>query len=197
MDRIEKQISFIKEIDKLKDVYRRSYLLSQSRNENSAEHCWHVAMMAILLSEYAESPIDVAHVVELLMIHDVVEIDAGDTFCYDEEANSDKEQREQEAANRIFKILPDDQADKLMQLWREYEIAQTPESRFANALDRLMPLMHNFNTSGRSWQEHGVTKNQVIERNQKIALGSQTLWEYARKLIVTAVEKGFLDDDEG
>ena len=105
-----------------------------------------------------------------------------------------KKKREQDAANRLFNMLPDDQAEKLMYLWREYETAQTPESRFANALDRLMPLMHNFHTSGKAWREHGVTKSQVVERNQKIALGSQTLWDYARNLINTSVEKGFLDD---
>jgi putative hydrolases of HD superfamily len=195
MNRIEKQIAFIKEIDKLKEVYRRSYLFSQSRNENSAEHCWHVSMMAVILSEHANLNVNLSRVVEMLLVHDIVEIDAGDTFCYDEGGNLDKNKREQEAANRIFSILPDDQSDRLMKLWREYENADTPEAKFAIALDRLMPLLHNLGTSGKSWRENGITKNQVLERNEKIDNGSHALWEYAKQNILKAVENGILKDD--
>jgi putative hydrolase of HD superfamily len=159
MMRMNRQIEFIKEIDKLKDVYRQSYLLSQARNENAAEHCWHIAMMALLLVEYANSPVNLLHVIEMLLVHDIVEIDAGDTFCYDEEGNADKEQREQEAANRLFNILPLGQANRLMQLWQEYEVQETAESKFTKVIDRFMPFMYNLNTSGRSWKEHGITKS--------------------------------------
>ena len=195
MMRMNRQIEFIKEIDKLKDVYRQSYLLSQARNENTAEHCWHIAMMAMLLVEYANSPVNLLHVIEMLLVHDIVEIDAGDTFCYDEEGNADKEQREQEAANRLFNILPLDQANRLMQLWQEYEVQETAESKFAKAIDRFMPLMHNINTSGRSWKEHGITKSQVIQRNKRIADGSEVLWRYTIHHILKATEEGVLDDD--
>jgi putative hydrolase of HD superfamily len=195
MMRIDQQIEFIKEIDKLKDVYRQSYLISQTRHENSAEHCWHIAMMAVLLVEHANSPVNLLHVIEMLLVHDIVEIDAGDTFCYDEDGRKNKEQREQEAANRLFNILPADQAFKLMQLWQEYEDHETPESKFAKALDRFMPLMHNLNTSGRSWKEHGITKRQVIQRNKKIADGSETLWQYMIQHISKAAAEGILDDD--
>ena len=195
MMRINKQIEFIKEIDKLKEIYRQSYLLSQTRNENTAEHCWHISMMALLLADYANSPVDLLRVVEMLLVHDIVEIDAGDTFCYDATGNADKDQREQKAANRIFNILPTDQANRLMQLWREYEIQETPESKFANALDRFMPLLHNLNTSGKSWKEHGITKKQVIRRNKPIADGSDDLWQYAMHHISKAVADGILADD--
>lgn len=192
MNRIDRQIRFIKEIDKLKDIYRHTYLLSQTRKENSAEHCWHISMMALFLAEYANSEVNLPHVIEMLLIHDIVEIDAGDTFCYDEAGNSDKYEREQQAANRIFSILPTDQADRIMQLWIEFEETKTPESRFANALDRLMPLIHNFNTQGKAWRENGITKKQVLERNKTIADGSTALWEYAKHHIQKAVEKGIL-----
>ncbi len=192
MNRLQQQIEFIKEIDKLKEIYRRSYLLSQTRNENSAEHCWHVSMMALLLSEHANFNINITRVIEMLLIHDIVEIDAGDTFCYDEAGNLDKEQREQKAADRIFGILPDDQADRLMKLWQEYENADTPEARFAIALDRLMPIIHNYSTSGKVWRENGITKDQVLNKNKKIGNGSSALWEFAKEQIFKAVEKGIL-----
>ena len=192
MNRLQQQIEFIKEIDKLKEIYRRSYLLSQTRNENSAEHCWHVSMMALLLSEHANFNINITRVIEMLLIHDIVEIDAGDTFCYDEAGNLDKEQREQKAADRIFAILPDDQADRLMKLWQEYENADTPEARFAIALDRLMPIIHNYSTSGKVWRENGITKDQVLNKNKKIGNGSSALWEFAKEQIFKAVEKGIL-----
>jgi putative hydrolase of HD superfamily len=195
MKRLEQQIEFIKEIDKLKEVYRRSYLLSQTRKENSAEHSWHIALMAMLLSEYSNTEVNLPHVVEMLLVHDIIEIDAGDTYCYDEIGYMDKDRREQQAADRIFSLLPQDQADRLINLWREFEAAETPESKFANSVDRLMPLIHNFNTSGRSWKEHGITKKQVSGRTKKIAEGSETLWKYAEQSILKAVEEGLLKDE--
>ncbi|MFO7964076.1 MAG: HD domain-containing protein [Desulfobacterales bacterium] len=196
MERIDRQIAFTKEIDKLKDVYRRSYLLSQSRMENSAEHSWHISVMAMFLSEYSNVEIDRLRVIEMLLIHDIVEVDAGDTYCYDENSTIGKEQREEKAANRLFHLLPGEQADRLMRLRHEFEEAKTPESLFANALDRFMPLIHNFSTMGRAWKENGITKGQVLKRNKSIADGSHALWEYAKHRINEASEKGWLKNDD-
>lgn len=191
-DRLERQIRFILEIDKLKTVLRRSYILDGSRYENSAEHSWHLAVMALVLAEHANQPVDLCRVIKMLLVHDIVEVDAGDTYCYDEHANRDKAEREQRAADRLFGILPPDQRDELQALWEEFEARQTPEAKFAAALDRLMPLMHNFFTNGRSWQEHGVTLEQVLERNSPMAEGAAPLWTFAKKLIDQAVEQGLL-----
>lgn len=193
MERLEKQVQFIIEIDKLKQVVRQTLLTDASRLENSAEHSWHIAAMAILLHEYAvERNIDVFRVVKMLLIHDLVEIDAGDTYCYDVAAHADKAQREQAAADRIFNILPSDQAGELRALWDEFERGQTPESRFAAALDRLQPLIHNYTTDGKMWQEHGVKKDLVVARNRHMELGAPTLWKYAAKLIDDAVAGNML-----
>jgi len=191
--RLEQQIQFIIEIDKLKQVFRQTYLLDSTRKENDAEHSWHLAMMAILLYEYAAEPdTDLLRVMKMVLIHDLVEIDAGDTFCYDEAGNKTKAAREQAAAERIFNILPRDQAGEIRRLWDEFEARQTPEARFAAALDRLQPLLHNYHTQGRAWREHGVTVDQVLERNRHMADGSEALWQYAEAMILDAVDKGFL-----
>ncbi|WP_244085306.1 HD domain-containing protein [Desulforhabdus sp. TSK] len=193
MERLEKQVQFVIEIDKLKQVVRQTLLTDASRLENSAEHSWHIAAMAILLHEYAaERDIDVFRVVKMLLIHDLVEIDAGDTYCYDIEGHADKAQREQAAADRIFNILPADQAVELRALWDEFERGQTPESRFAAALDRLQPLIHNYTTGGKMWQHHGVKKDLVVARNRHMELGAPTLWKYAAKLIDDAVAGNML-----
>jgi putative hydrolase of HD superfamily len=193
MERLEKQVQFIIEIDKLKQVVRQTLLTDASRLENSAEHSWHIAAMAILLHEYAaERDMDIFRVVKMLLIHDLVEIDAGDTYCYDIDAHADKAQREQAAADRIFNILPADQAVELRALWDEFEIGQTPESRFAAALDRLQPLIHNYSTGGKMWQQHGVKKGLVVSRNRHMELGAPTLWKYAAKLIDDAVAGNML-----
>ena len=148
-ERLLKQIRFIVEIDKLKQVYRQNVVIGTSRNENDAEHSWHLAVMAVLLSEYAaERELDILRVIKMLVIHDLVEIDAGDTFCYDEKALEDKAYREQRAAERLFNILPSDQAREIMGLWREFEEMKTPEARFAACLDRIQPLILNYNTGG-------------------------------------------------
>ncbi len=190
--RLERQIRFILEIDKLKNVLRRSYIAGGARQENSAEHSWHLAVMAIVLAEHADTPFDICRVVRMAVIHDLVEIDAGDTFCYDREGNADKREREEAAADRIFGLLPDDQAEELRSLWDEFERGETPEAKFANAIDRLMPLMHNYHSQGRTWLEHDVVREQVIERNSPIGKGSGALWEFARELIDDAVEKNYL-----
>ena len=191
-DRLHDQIRFILEIDRLKGVLRRSYLLDGSRRENSAEHSWHVAVMAAVLAEHANEPVDIGRVVRMLLAHDIVEVDAGDTFAYDDAGAESKAERERQAAARIFGLLPRDQGDELRLLWEEFDAARTADARFAAALDRLMPVLHNVHTRGRSWREHGVTADRVIGRNARMADGSRELWEYARGLIESAVESGAL-----
>ena len=191
-ERLGQQIAFLLEIDKLKTVLRRTYLLDDPRHENSAEHSWHLAVMAMLLAEHANAPVNLLHVLKMLLIHDVVEIDSGDTYIYDVAGNASKAAREQEAAERIFGLLPDDQQGEMHRLWEEFEARETPEARFAAALDRLMPMLHNYHTQGRSWREHGVTDAQVIGHNGHMADGSVALWEYAEAMIKDAVGKGYL-----
>jgi putative hydrolases of HD superfamily len=192
-DRFEKQLAFIIEIDKLKSVYRQTLLMSGKRYENDAEHSWHLGLMVLLLSEYAKGKgIDLFRAIKMVLIHDLVEIDAGDTFCYDTTATLDKKEREQKAADRIFAILPDDQNAEFRALWDEFELMATPESRFAAALDRFQPLLHNYNTQGAAWKAHGVTADKVLERNKHIAEGAPELWNFAKSLIEDAVKKGYL-----
>ena len=191
-DRLNKQIAFILELDRLKGVLRRSYLVHDPRRENSAEHSWHLAVLAMVLDEYASVEVNQAHVIKMLLVHDVVEIDAGDTYCYDVAGNDSKADREQLAADRLFGLLPDDQQDEMRGLWEEFEARATPEAKFAAALDRLMPLLHNYHTQGRSWLEHGVTEAQVLERNRHTGEGSEALWAYVEAMIADAVGKGYL-----
>ena len=168
-ERFNSQIEFIQEIDKLKTILRQTTLLDRSRQENSAEHSWHIALIVLVLSEYAdEHRLDLLQVIKLLLTHDLVEIDAGDTYCYDESGVQDQNAREQKAADRIFNILPEDQAKMFHALWNEYEDRKTPESRFANALDRFQPLLHNYFTEGHTWQQHGIQKKQVLSRMQEL-----------------------------
>lgn len=191
--RLSRQFDFIKEIDKEKFIGRQTYLSDGVRKENDAEHAWHIALMAILLSEYANEEIDVLKTVTMLLIHDLVEIDAGDTYAYDEEGNKTKEQREKKAADRIFGLLPKDQQEKLRGLWDEFEEWESPEARFAHAMDRIQPLMLNVAAEGKSWEEHGVRLEQVLARNKHTAKGSEKLWQYAyENFIALSVEKGML-----
>ncbi len=192
--RLAKQWDFIREIDKLKSVLRRTLLLDGSRYENDAEHSWHLAVMAVLLCEHANEPrLDLARVIRMVLVHDIVEIDAGDTYCYDEIGNRDKVAREQVAAQRLFGLLPDEQRQDLMSIWAEFEARVTPEAKFAAALDRVQPLMHNFGTAGVVWKSHGVRSGQVLERNQHVEEGSRVLWEFAEDMIRDAVKRGYLD----
>jgi len=192
-DRLGRQTQFIVEIDKLKQVLRRTITINEDRNENSAEHSWHVSVMAVLLCEYAgDAGLDLLRTVKMLLVHDLVEIDAGDTYCYDEEAGKDKQDREAQAARRIFAMLPADQKADISSLWDEFEAGLTPEARFANALDRLQALLLNFNTGGRTWAKHAVTSEQVLKRAGPIGKSSPQLWEYARSLIKEAVARGML-----
>lgn len=192
-ERLEQQIAFVREVDKLKTITRQTLLTDASRQENDAEHSWHLALMALVLGEYADGDsIDLLHVIRMVLIHDLVEIDAGDTYCYDKAGYKDKDLRETAAAQRIFKLLPPDQAKEIRALWDEFEAANTPEAKFANALDRLQPLMHNVFTNGRMWKKHAIVKSQVVERNCKIADGAPDLWTFARDLIEKAVDDGHL-----
>ena len=197
MERLDRQIGFILETDRLKSVLRRSYLLNENRHENSAEHSWHLSVMALVLSEYANAEVNALKVLKMLLVHDIVEIDSGDTYVYDAAGNSTKAERENAAAHRIFGLLPEDQKTELTQLWQEFEARESPDAKFAAALDRLMPLLHNYHTEGRSWREHGITQEQVMRLNSHIADGSQTLWDYAEALIRDAAAKGYLTDEKG
>lgn len=190
--RLSQQIGFILEIDRLKGVLRRTILLDRSRHENSAEHSWHLALMALVLAEYASEPIDPLRVLQMVLVHDIVEIDAGDTYCYDEAANEGKLEREEQAAERLFALLPEDQGGPMRSLWREFEAGESADARFAAALDRLQPLLHNYHTEGQAWRDHGVVRRQVIDRNGPISDGSERLWDYARDFIEDAVAKGYL-----
>ena len=196
-DRLEQQIAFIVEIDRLKTVVRQNYLADGSRRENTAEHSWHVTLMAMILSEHAAEPVDRARVLELLLVHDLVEIDAGDTFAYDSVGEQSKAAREQAAAERIFGLLPAAQAERLRAAWDEYEASETPEARFALSLDRLMPMIHNSLTEGRAWQANGVTADKVRHRAESISRGAPALGALAGKLIASSVAAGFLADPKG
>jgi putative hydrolase of HD superfamily len=191
-ERLRKQMDFLIEIDKLKTVLRRAYITDSSRRENSAEHSWHMAMMALVLAEHSPDPLDVTRVVKMVLIHDVAEIDAGDTSVYVRQYDPGIEDRERLAAQRIFGLLPAEQAHELLELQSEFDERKTPESRFARALDRLMPLVHNYCTKGRRWKEDGITYEQVYAVNQTVRDGSPDLWEYACSLIQESLEKGYL-----
>lgn len=190
MNRLEEQISFIREIDKVKSVFRQNYIMDGSRIENDAEHAWHAALMAVLLSEYANEPVDVLKVVKMLLIHDLVEIDAGDTYAYDYAGQATAHERELKAAERIFAILPEDQQQEYRKLWDEFEEYETPEACFAHVMDNFQPLLLNDGSEGKSWKEHGVKKENFLKRNAKTSKGSEILYEYMLKLVDANVEKG-------
>ncbi len=196
-ERLGRQIAFITELDKLKGVLRRSLLIDTSRYENTAEHSWHLAMLALCLAEYAGDDVDLHRALKLVLVHDIVEIDAGDTYIYDVEASRGKEALEQAAADRLFGLLPEDQAAEFRSLWDEYETRDTPTGRFAYALDRLQPLLLNAASGGRSWREHGIAAHQVRAMNGPIVEGSEKLWSLAAAVIDEAVQAGALipDDD--
>lgn len=192
-DRLERQFDFFREIDKEKFIGRQTYLTGAERKENDAEHAWHMAVMAILLSEYANEEIDVLRTVTMILIHDIVEIDAGDTYAYDEEGKATQRERERKAAERLFGMLPDDQGARFRELWDEFEAAVTPEARFARAMDNIQPLMLNAATDGKAWREHGVHLGQVLGRQERTKYGSEQLWEYAYETFIKPnVKKGNL-----
>jgi putative hydrolase of HD superfamily len=185
--RLLRQLDFISELDQLKLILRRISLIGESRLENSAEHSWHLGVMASVLAEYAAEGADIGRATRMLLIHDVVEIDAGDTFCFDEQANLDKEERETRAADRLFGMLPGAQGSELRQLWDEFESGETPTARYANALDRLQGLLMNCGNQGGTWHEYGVSMEQILERMNPIREGAPALWPVALGLIEGAM----------
>lgn len=193
--RLEQQIAFIVEVDKLKHILRKTKVLGTTRRENDAEHTWHLALMALVLQEYANEPnLNLVRVMKMLLVHDIVEIDAGDTFAYDDKGHEDKQEREQKAADRLFGLLPEDQRDEIMALWHEFEAHDTPEAKFALALDRLQPMLLNFHNEGQSWRENGISAERVLARNAVVGNGSKELWQYAERMIRQAVERGYLPE---
>lgn len=186
------QIAFIKEIDKVKYIQRKTKLFNSDRNENDAEHSWHLALMAIVLAEHSEEPIDVLKVVKMVLIHDIVEIDAGDIFLYDSQQNHDNTEEERLAANRIFGLLPEKQANELIAVWEEFEAGETNEAKFARSMDRLEPLLQNTSNNGGTWKEFEVSYEKVYKKKSVIKEGSKTLWNYAEGLINESVAKGIL-----
>lgn len=194
-ERLKKQMDFILEVDKVKNIMRQTYLADGKRKENDAEHSWHLALMAVLLKEYAPEEVDLGKVVPMVLIHDLVEIDAGDTYAYDDAGALTKRAREKAAADRIFGLLPKDQGEWLYDLWEEFEAYETPEAKYAHMLDNSQPLFLNNATDGISWVEHGVKKSQIYKRNEKTGEGAPAIWEYMQELIDNHVKAGHVIDD--
>lgn len=189
MSRLEKQMEFIMEVDKIKTINRQTYITGGVRKENDAEHSWHLALMALLLGEYANENIDVLKTMAMVLIHDMVEIDAGDTYAFDSVGAESKIERELKAADRIFNILPKDQAEYFRSLWDEFELGETMESKFANALDKIQPILLHDLSDGKSWREHKVTLDQILKRNEFTKDGSKVLWDYAKEIIDEHIDK--------
>ena len=191
LERIEQQFDFLRVIDREKMIGRQTYLTDGVRKENDAEHAWHMAVMALIFSEYANEKIDLLKTITMILMHDVVEVDAGDTYAYDEEGKKTQVQRENKAAERLYGLLPADQRDYYKNLWHEFEEQKTPEAKFARTMDNIQPLMLNAATDGKAWVEHGVFLSQILKRNEKTMEGSENLWDYAKEhFIMPNVEKG-------
>lgn len=193
--RLEKQIAFLTEVDKEKNIFRQTYLADGKRKENDAEHSWHLALAAVLLKEHMKEDADLGRVMTMVLIHDLVEIDAGDTYAYDTEGAATKREREVKAADRIFGILPEDQGTYLRELWDEFEAYETVEAKYAHLLDNFQPLMLNDAFDGKSWEEHGVHKSQVCRRNARIPETSEIVWEKMLEIMDKHIEKGHLQAD--
>ena len=191
-DHLSKQISFIQEIDKIKYIQRKTKLFNSDRPENDAEHSWHLAVMTMVLAEHSDTPIDVLKVLKMVLIHDIVEIDAGDTFIYDTLKSHSNTDNERKAAIRIFGLLPKEQGDELIAIWEEFETGATNEAKFAKSMDRLEPLLQNASNNGGTWKEFDVDYHQVYEKKKVIKEGSTTLWNYAENLLLESVDKGIL-----
>ncbi len=194
-DRFKRQIDFILEIDKEKEIYRQTHICGGKRRENDSEHAWHLAIMTWLLSEYSNSEIDVSKTMLMVLIHDLVEIYAGDTYAYDSCALATQEEREKEAAGKLFGGLPADQGRALQKIWEEFEEYETAESRFAHTMDNFQPMLLNDSNGGSDWVEHGICRHQVEKRNEKTASGSKEIWEYMKGLIEKNIEKGSLGSE--
>ena len=190
--RFEKQLAFLVEVDKMKTIFRRTRLITEKRREDDAEHSWHFALTALVLLEYAKEDVDINHVIQMALVHDLVEVYAGDTFAYDERGYQDKEQRELAAADRIFGLLPDEQGRRLRALWEEFEAFETKEACYANAIDRLQPFINNYKTQGHTWREGSVTSAQVYKRMDAVRLYAPELWPFIVFVIDDAIEKGYL-----
>ena len=195
MNRLEKQLQFILEIDKVKKIIRQTPLSDASRKENDAEHSWHIALMAYLLQEYVEEPVEVSKVLLMVLIHDLVEIDAGDTYAYDEEGAKTKDERERKAADHIFGMLPEDQGMYLKALWEEFEAYETAEAKYAHLLDNFQPLLLNDAAGGISWTEHQVKKSQIYKRNEKVEETSATIWKCMQDKIDKHIQAGHVLDE--
>ena len=194
-ERFAKQLEFCLELDKEKNIFRQTHLSGHGRRENDAEHAWHMAIMAYLLREYANEEIDLARTMLMILIHDVVEIDAGDTYAYDTEALKNQKEREERAAERLFGMLPCEQGAELRALFEEFEAGETPEARFARAMDNFQPLLLNHSNDGGDWREHGVRRSQVMGRQNGTRPGSEELWQYTKELIDAHVAKGDIKDE--
>ena len=192
---MEQQLAFILEADKEKNIFRQTHLSGHGRRENDAEHAWHMAMMIYLLKEYANEPIDLAKTMMMALIHDIVEIDAGDTYAYDAAAMESQAERERLAAERIFGMLPDDQRDELRGLFEEFEAGETAEAKFARTMDNLQPLMLNNSNEGGDWKEHQVTRTQVMKRHARNQLGSEVIGAYTKELLEENIRKGNIIDE--
>ena len=195
-DRLTQQIQFITEIDKLKNILRQTQLTDRSRQENSAEHSWHIAIMAIILAEYAAPEVDIIKAIKMLLIHDLIEIDAGDTFCYDVKGNLDKAEREIKAATRIFGLLPTEQAKELRELWEEFEESKTETAKFAIALDRLQPLLQNQQNQGGTWKLHGIREHLVRKRMSPVQEASPILGKLVEEIIADCIAAGYLKQEQ-
>ena len=195
MERFKKQLDFILEIDKEKEIYRQTHLKGYKRQENDAEHAWHMAIMIYLLKEYANEEFDVAKSMMMALIHDIVEIDAGDTYAYDTKNLATQEEREEKAANRIFGMLPDEQKKEMLDLFYEFEEGKTPEAKFAKTMDNFQPILLNDSNNGKDWRVHQIKKSQVVNRQKSSQLGSKDIWEYTSELIERNVKKGNLIDE--
>ncbi len=195
MTRLERQIQFIVEVDKVKQIFRQTYLSDAARKENDAEHSWHLALMACLLEEYVSDPVDVARVTTMVLVHDLVEIDAGDTYAYDPEGAKTKAEREKKAAERIFGLLPKEQGEYFAKLWEEFEEYQTPDAKYAHLLDNFQPFLLNHASDGKSWVEHAVKKSQIYKRNEKVPETSPEIWRYMQEIIEKHVGAGHIKDE--
>lgn len=195
MERFKKQLDFILEIDKEKEIYRQTHIKGYKRQENDAEHAWHMAIMIYLLKEYANEEFDVAKAMMMALIHDIVEIDAGDTYAYDTKNLATQEEREEKAANRIFGMLPDEQKKEMLDLFYEFEEGKTPEAKFAKTMDNFQPILLNDSNNGKDWRVHQIKKSQVVNRQKKSQLGSEDIWEYTSELIEKNVKKRNLIDE--
>ena len=190
MTRLEKQIQFIVEVDKVKNIFRQTYLSDGERKENDAEHSWHLALSAILLKEYVSEEVDLLKVITMVLIHDLVEIDAGDTYAYDSEGAKDTREREEKAADRIFGILPIEQGQYFRELWEEFEAYETEDAKYAHLLDNFQPMLLNDAAKGKSWSEHQVKKEQIYKRNERIEETSETIWEEMQRIVEKNIQLG-------